>query len=80
MILDKSYTVLMKDIEKYLIDKIPEIDPATATELGAYITNRFSIFMQDYARYLHYYYTRGGTRPRPRMSSSEEQETKTDII
>ena len=42
-----SYTKFSKDAEKYMTDKLPNIDPATATEIGAYLSNRTSILIQD---------------------------------
>ena len=42
-----SYTEFSKDIEKYLIDKLPNVDPAAAAEIGVYLSNRTSILIQD---------------------------------
>ena len=42
-----SYTEFSKDVEKYLIDKLPNVDPATAAEIGVYLSNRTSILIQD---------------------------------
>jgi DNA polymerase/3'-5' exonuclease PolX len=42
-----SYTEFSKDVEKYMTDKLPNIDPATATEIGAYLSSRVSILIQD---------------------------------
>lgn len=42
-----SYTEFSKDIEKYLVDKLPNVDPATAAEIGVYLSNRTSILIQD---------------------------------
>lgn len=41
------YTEFSKDVEKYMTDKLPNIDPAIATEIGAYLSNRTSILIQD---------------------------------
>lgn len=42
-----SYTEFSKDIEKYLVDKLPNVDPATAAEIGVYLSSRTSILIQD---------------------------------
>lgn len=42
-----SFTEFSKDIEKYLVDKLPNVDPATAAEIGVYLSNRTSILIQD---------------------------------
>lgn len=42
-----SYTEFSKDIEKYLVDKLPDVDTATAAEIGVYLSSRTSILIQD---------------------------------
>lgn len=41
------YSDCAKDIEEYLIAKLPDISPATAKEIGAYISYKCSILVSD---------------------------------
>lgn len=44
------YTEFAKDIEKYLVSKLPEIPEHTAKEIGAYISNKMMICVNDMLR------------------------------
>lgn len=44
------YTEFAKDIEKYLIGKLPEMPEHTAQEIGAHISNKMMICVNDMLR------------------------------
>lgn len=44
------YTEFAKDIEKYLISKLPALPEHTAQEIGAHISNKIIICMSDMLR------------------------------
>ena len=44
------YTEFAKDIEKYLIGKLPEMPEHTAQEIGAHISNKLMICVNDMLR------------------------------
>lgn len=41
------YSDFAKDIEEYMTAKLPDIPPATAKEIGAYISYKCSILVSD---------------------------------
>ena len=41
------YTDFSKDIENYLNEKLPDLPPATAMEIGAHISNKLVILISD---------------------------------
>ena len=44
------YTEFAKDIEKYLIGKLPEMPEHTAQEIGSHISNKVVILVSDMMR------------------------------
>ena len=47
MSINTIYNDFAKDIEKYLNEKLPDLPPATAMEIGAHISNKSAILISD---------------------------------